>query len=683
MSASARLFSIIFSTTVLLVTGCPPAAEPCTTDRDCPGDQLCIDRVCRHTCNSNADCAAGERCQQGYCAPAGDAAASDAVVGDRGTGDRLPFDRPTADRPGIDRGPSDRVTGDHAVPDGAIACDDSYCFEHGECWVTGGDIVCQCFPGYAQPRCETCADGYQDRDGDGTCLPDCAHAGLSCAQPHTRCSDSDGIAGCDCVVGYEDVNGVCEWSGGPLDPGFQQSGAWTVEGNATVDTATRGVDDPGRGYFPEQAACAGGGALSQTIEMPALADAEPLVLRFWLRSEGFTLLCLMAKLVVVVNGGEYGYWLPGSTWSRRSICLGARAYGGPLEIRFEVADACSTCEPGFPFGGTVPTFEIDNAVIEPASAGECPAVGSILNPDFEQGPVGWTPTSSDGGSAGVSSGAGTGGSWAGQLATSTICDQAALAGRASLPLAADAPSSALQLRARGGVNDLLSIGLNRNTVAQVAGTGAFELRRVCLLDSFMGLTVDLDLSLYAPGETCGDPGRHAFVVDDLSLLTEPACPANALIFDPGFENAVDAPQLAPSWSYSTGYTASAIFHENSDEAHGGNVSARLVVGSACGSAAVSSHAIVPAADSSGGPAIKLWYRAPTLSQTQLWFGQPLTASASYAQAIRCLDPSRAGRIVSVSINLNDVSGASCGSTYTPETAWIDDVEVTTDASCTP
>jgi len=677
MGASTRLLSsALLPLAWLASAGCPTQAIVCNLDTDCPGDQLCVDQTCRHTCNVTAECETGERCQQGYCMPGGDAAATDSAASDRGGTDRTGVDQNASDRPA-----SDHAIADRAVPDGAIRCDDSYCSAHGECWVTGSDITCLCGAGYAQPRCAACASGYQDNDSNGTCLLDCAHANLSCAQPHTRCGDSDGTADCGCVLGYSAPAATCVWTGGPLDPGFQQNTGWTVEGHAVVDTSAAGADDPGRGHFPKEAACAGGGALVQTVQMPALADAENLALRFWLRSEGFSLSCLFAKIVVVVNGGEYSYWLPGSTWTRKSICLGARSYGGPLAIRFEVADACSTCTPSGILGGTVPTFEIDNALIEPAAAAECPDVGAILNPDFEQGPVSWTPTTSDGGSAGVASGVGAGGSWGGNLSTTKVCAQAALAGRASLPLAVDAPSFAMQLRARGGASDQLSIGLNRNTVSQLTGIGIFDPRRVCVLDAFKGLAVDVDFKLYASGATCGDPGAHAFVVDDLSLVSEPACPAGARIFDPGFENAVDAPQLAPGWNYSANYAASANAVENASVAHSGNMAAQLTVSSACGNATISSLAMVPPAESGRGPAIKLWYRAPVLGQTELWFGQTLPPTASYVQALRCLEPTQVGRLASISVYVNSASGAACGTAHTAETAWIDDVEVTTDPSC--
>ena len=55
-----------------------------------------------------------------------------------------------------------------------------------------------------------CSAGYQDNDGDGTCLPDCETAGLAC-MGHAHCDDGQGAVVCVCDAGYQDndSNGSC------------------------------------------------------------------------------------------------------------------------------------------------------------------------------------------------------------------------------------------------------------------------------------------------------------------------------------------------------------------------------------------------------------------------------------------------------------------------------------------
>ena len=74
------------------------------------------------------------------------------------------------------------------------------CGSQGNCEPDEHGGSCQCRPGYAGPSCEACSSDFQDNDRDGTCLPGCARAALSCEAPK-RCSDASGHAECQCPVG--------------------------------------------------------------------------------------------------------------------------------------------------------------------------------------------------------------------------------------------------------------------------------------------------------------------------------------------------------------------------------------------------------------------------------------------------------------------------------------------------
>jgi len=77
----------------------------------------------------------------------------------------------------------------------------SVCSGHGTCSDASGSFTCTCLTGYTGAACNACASGYQDRDGDGSCLANCATAALSCSG-HASCVDTSGAAICSCAAGY-------------------------------------------------------------------------------------------------------------------------------------------------------------------------------------------------------------------------------------------------------------------------------------------------------------------------------------------------------------------------------------------------------------------------------------------------------------------------------------------------
>ncbi|MBN2495033.1 MAG: hypothetical protein JXR96_10615 [Deltaproteobacteria bacterium] len=135
------------------------------------------------------------------------------------------------------------------------------CGEHGTCVISAaGRPICECQTGYTGSSCQLCAAGYQDHDGDGICAADCSTAGLGCSG-HSHCDDSSGEAECVCDTGYQglpdcascadgyqdsDVNGSCL-------PSCELLG-WTCSGHGSCGyeegQAVCFCDEAG-GYFPD------------------------------------------------------------------------------------------------------------------------------------------------------------------------------------------------------------------------------------------------------------------------------------------------------------------------------------------------------------------------------------------------------------------------------------------------
>jgi hypothetical protein len=113
---------------------------------------------------------------------------------------------------------------------------------NGTCSDATGIPTCACSPGYAGALCNLCAVGYQDNDRNGVCLPICETSQVACA--HGVCSDSSGVATCDCPRSW--TGAACdacapEYTGEDCQqcaPGYQDHDG---DGTCSADCATAGL----------------------------------------------------------------------------------------------------------------------------------------------------------------------------------------------------------------------------------------------------------------------------------------------------------------------------------------------------------------------------------------------------------------------------------------------------------
>jgi len=85
------------------------------------------------------------------------------------------------------------------------------CGQHGQCNDSSGLAVCECDLGYAGDNCQNCAPGYQDNDNNTSCLQNCSLADLDCGA-HGYCEDDSGLALCKCNQGY--TGSSCQYCAG-------------------------------------------------------------------------------------------------------------------------------------------------------------------------------------------------------------------------------------------------------------------------------------------------------------------------------------------------------------------------------------------------------------------------------------------------------------------------------------
>jgi hypothetical protein len=460
-----------------------------------------------------------------------------------------------------------------------------------------------------------------------------------------------------CTLGYARESGACVWRGGPLDPGFQNTPvAWVPSGGATIETWVPGVIDPGVARFDPTVCQPRGGveAVSQTFPMPAFADAEVFAME-------------------LVNGGglnptvanmSLGPIPIGPNPSKSRICLGERFYGGDITLRF-LAD-CSAGVSG----------DLDHVSIVPAP--ECPAPGIVPGGDFETSAA-WDFSAP----AEILAGAGTGGSHAGHLPG---CGPALANAHVSMPWhTIDRP--ALTLASKGTVGATMQIYMASPTyrvpvLGAVSGTGAFATTRFCIPEWGKGLVAPLHFVVAKSANLC--PTAADFIFDDVAIVSDPTCPSSTYLLDGDFEST----DLASPWTFDRNDTVSGIAAIASvSDAHSGQRILSVSSAHSCDYTFASQSITVPPPVGNAGPALKFWYRLPAAVNALFYVdsgapGPPqLPVTPQWTQRVQCLDPNRVNQAVPIQVTAQGGLGQTCMMSFPAEQIDVDDVEVTTDASC--
>jgi hypothetical protein len=207
----------------------------------------------------------------------------------------------------------------------------------------------------------------------GTCVPVCVEA----CGVHEECVATDDQAQCGCVAGYE--GDPCVWGGIPRDPEFTDPEIWsdTTNGAVILPLAMGPTNQPGLASFESSVVC-NAGAVSQVVEMPPYELADPFVIEMSYRATNTT-------------GVAIGYGRAfrrvedtAGVWTTRRVCLGEAGYGGSVKFHVAASDRNPDC-----FTSPRGTIEVDRFEILVADLGECPAPGSVLNGEADEGQGGW------------------------------------------------------------------------------------------------------------------------------------------------------------------------------------------------------------------------------------------------------------------------------------------------------
>ena len=483
--------------------------EPCADNTDCSSDS-CVNDTCAECVVDEQDCSGstprvcdedGSWIEQNGC----EGATPECVLG-----------QCVACTEGQDRACGQ--CGTQACDGGSWASCDNECGAFGTCVDPDGAAECVCDDGAGGDQCDACKPGFVE--DAGACLPDCGICG-----DHSFCDGSLTVPRCGCVVSYDETAGACTWGGALQDTSFAEAG-WTTT-LTTIDPDDFGADD-GSATFDFNGWC-GPSSISQTITMPAYADAEPLVLV--LRGDGnrdtssSTCQFSTPDLDVTIDGGLSTVSLGTAASFDTTLCLGERAYGGDVTLSVG-PNAGSNAGCTDPNSTQCRTPVLREVFIRPATAGECALPGEVVNGDF---------ASTDGWVLGENVANNypytleiAGGEL--RLGIVRTCSRVWATTALSLPLD---DQVAIRFDVNGTLGRDMLVWLDGQNAGEVTGTGATESVVICPPDYMRGMQVDLEFRLSAIGG-CGGLITTDFVIDNVEIVSEAAC-AGSTAMDGGFE----------------------------------------------------------------------------------------------------------------------------------------------------
>ena len=517
----------------------------------------------------------------------------------------------------------------------------------------------------------------------GTC--EC-RVDTDCPGDNTVCDDQTTSRTCECSAGYtRGTSGACEWTGVVRDPGFGAATVWTA-GAATIDPnlTDTGILDPGAARFHLDGLCKLA-RITQDVVMPKEARSQPLVAEITYRylSQGF----IDTTAPAYGLGAAWRERMPASFstgWTSVRSCLGSgqsappapSGKGAQLPITVLPERVPVNCNDASAF------LDVDHFEIKPANPNECPASGTALNGDAEA-MGGWvfTGSSANGNpfSAMIEPNVGEANTRGVRLFARNRCSNLAARTAVSVGLLASPALAYFNRTTTGGTALDTDFSLGGVTLPAINASTADQQRKLCVPATMRGDTIDFVAALNLFG-ACAEIVNASSVTDNVKIVNDPTCGTDPAISDPGFES-----PNSLIGAFSTPGQSLARTLNDASMAHTGNGVLQLSVMQLCSGATWQANVVVPAASSSGGPALSFFYRAPPPANYNFFVQAgtvsfaPMLDSQWHAGTV-CLNPLLSGRTAPVVFGMSGGSG-TCANTIPPETAFVDDLQVTTDPSC--
>jgi hypothetical protein len=514
-----------------------------------------------------------------------------------------------------------------------------------------------------------------------------------CAAAHTFCNDQVTTRTCECAAGYmPGVGGACEWAGVIADPGFQATTRWTTDADVMIDVNQNvaGMVDPGVVRFQMNGLC-NLERVTQGIEMPKLSRAEPLVVVTTYRfssSGGFDFIAA----AVGVGAGWHDDGQPSfSNFVTSRFCLGSAQYapettkgkGAPIEVALMPAR--------LPFGCSMQgtAFEIDHSEIKPANPGECPTPGTAANGDAE-GAGGWVfsvsvanPQNPDNSTAMIEAGVGEANTHGARLFMNHRCDNVTLTNSISIPDSATLASPAISVFNRTSSTAETDWSLGGVPLPAISGSGQPATIRMCAPAFMRGGVFSVSARIESSG-TCADTPNFESTFDNLKLINDPSCGTDETITDPGFESSLTLIGATANQGKSLARTLN-----DPTNAHGGTGVLQLSVTQLCEGPTWQANVVTPPSAAGAGPVLNFFYKAtPGTSSGNHYTFSVGTSGGSFTGTLDnqyhagkiCLNPKLVGRNTPVTFSMGG-GGGTCATVIPAETAFVDDLQVTTDPAC--
>jgi hypothetical protein len=510
-------------------------------------------------------------------------------------------------------------------------------------------------------------------------LPNACDIDSQCTGAHVVCDTSAVPRACVCAAGYGSGSGACTWTGVVANADFTTMDAWMPFGPAAIDTTEAGELGSGVGNVVD-ANCSNYGGFVQTVTMPRLSVAQPLVASltyeapegdgpgdFVEADAGFALATSFH------DSGELA-----DTYVTERACLGAGQYAAetttgvgvtmPLQVYINELECESSA-----------TLALNQVEIVPANDNECPSPGTALNGSAE-GSGGWQfqNGTTAGDVAAIVAGVGDNASHGVELLSIDLCDLESASTTFSVPAG---PSQTFSFW-HSTAADYLTATVDAHPLQLTGGTTA-TIDTYCLPPYLAGSVFTFAAQDYPgiEGGLCSTVEDARAVVDDLTLGSDPACGSDPYVADPGFESGHAV--VGNSENVADGAVAEPVTDSN---AHSGTRDFLFEITRSCQASSFAPAVITPAAVGSDGPALSFWYRYPNAGTSEFYVPvykgsfTPIK-DGLWHQALACLEPERAGHAATVDMELIDQTDGLCGSAVTVEQASIDDLAAVTDPSC--